>query len=72
MIDSCPVERLEHAIGKKYGYVDLRHSLEFFGKCPEYGSGESKQKPTGHVDGSLKLRFAESQTTLYLRQMAQI
>lgn len=35
MIDSCPVERLEHAIGKKYGYVDLRHSLEFFGRCPE-------------------------------------
>ena len=35
MIDSCPVERLEHAIGKKYGYADLRHSLEFFGKCPE-------------------------------------
>jgi Fur family ferric uptake transcriptional regulator len=35
MIDSCPVEELEHAIGKKYGYVDLRHSLEFFGKCPE-------------------------------------
>jgi Fur family ferric uptake transcriptional regulator len=35
MIDACPVERLEHAIGKKYGYTDLRHSLEFFGKCPE-------------------------------------
>jgi Fur family transcriptional regulator, ferric uptake regulator len=35
MIDSCPVEQLEHAIGKKYGYTDLRHSLEFFGKCPE-------------------------------------
>jgi Fur family ferric uptake transcriptional regulator len=35
MIDSCPVEQLESAIGKKYGYVDLRHSLEFFGKCPE-------------------------------------
>src|SRR5246500_3719740 len=35
MIDSCPVEKLEHAIGKKYGYVDLRHSLEFFGRCPE-------------------------------------
>jgi Fur family transcriptional regulator, ferric uptake regulator len=35
MIDSCPVERLEHVIEKKYGYIDLRHSLEFFGKCPE-------------------------------------
>jgi Fur family transcriptional regulator, ferric uptake regulator len=35
MIDSCPVEEFEHVIGKKYGYVDLRHSLEFFGKCPE-------------------------------------
>jgi Fur family transcriptional regulator, ferric uptake regulator len=41
MIDSCPVERLEHAIGKKYGYVDLRHSLEFFGKCPECHSSPS-------------------------------
>jgi Fe2+ or Zn2+ uptake regulation protein len=41
MIDSCPVERLEHAIGKKYGYIDLRHSLEFFGKCPECHSSPS-------------------------------
>jgi Fur family transcriptional regulator, ferric uptake regulator len=41
MIDSCPVERLEHAIGKKYGYVDLRHSLEFFGRCPECHSSPS-------------------------------
>jgi Fe2+ or Zn2+ uptake regulation protein len=41
MIDSCPVERLEHAIGQKYGYVDLRHSLEFFGRCPECHSSPS-------------------------------
>jgi Fur family transcriptional regulator, ferric uptake regulator len=35
MVDSCPVEKVEQAIGKRYGFTDLRHSLEFFGKCPE-------------------------------------
>jgi Fur family transcriptional regulator, ferric uptake regulator len=35
MIDSCPVEKVEQAIGKRYGFTDVRHSLEFFGKCPE-------------------------------------
>lgn len=35
MVDSCPVEKVEQAIGKRYGFTDVRHSLEFFGKCPE-------------------------------------
>ena len=35
MVDSCPVEKVEQAIGKRYGFTELRHSLEFFGKCPE-------------------------------------
>jgi Fur family ferric uptake transcriptional regulator len=45
MIDSCPVERLEHAIG----YVDLRHSLEFFGRCPECHSSPSDLELSGTV-----------------------
>ena len=35
MIDSCPVERVERKIEKRYGFSDIRHSLEFFGKCRE-------------------------------------
>jgi Fur family transcriptional regulator, ferric uptake regulator len=33
MIDSCPVEKVERQIEKRYGYSEIRHSLEFFGKC---------------------------------------
>jgi Fur family transcriptional regulator, ferric uptake regulator len=35
MIDSCPVERVERKIEKRYGFSDIRHSLEFFGTCRE-------------------------------------
>jgi Fe2+ or Zn2+ uptake regulation protein len=35
MIDSCPVERVERKIEKQYGFSEIRHSLEFFGKCSE-------------------------------------
>jgi Fur family transcriptional regulator, ferric uptake regulator len=35
MIDSCPVEAVERKIEKRYGFSDIRHSLEFFGRCRE-------------------------------------
>src|ERR1700736_245172 len=35
MIDSCPVEKIERRIEKEYGFSEIRHSLEFFGKCSE-------------------------------------
>jgi Fur family transcriptional regulator, ferric uptake regulator len=35
MVDACPVERYERTIEKRYGYSELRHSLEFFGKCQQ-------------------------------------
>jgi Fur family transcriptional regulator, ferric uptake regulator len=35
MIDSCPVESVERTIEKRYGFSDIRHSLEFFGTCRE-------------------------------------
>jgi Fur family ferric uptake transcriptional regulator len=35
MIDSCPVEKVERTIERRYGFSDIRHSLEFFGKCRE-------------------------------------
>jgi Fur family ferric uptake transcriptional regulator len=35
IVDSCPVEKVEHKIEKRYGYSEIRHSLEFFGKCHE-------------------------------------
>src|SRR6516165_7937988 len=33
MVDSCPVEKVERQIEQQYGYSEIRHSLEFFGKC---------------------------------------
>ena len=33
MVDSCPVEKLERQIEQQYGYSEIRHSLEFYGKC---------------------------------------
>jgi Fur family transcriptional regulator, ferric uptake regulator len=33
MVDSCPVESVERTIEKRYGFSDIRHSLEFFGRC---------------------------------------
>jgi len=33
MVDSCPVEKVERQIERRYGYSEIRHSLEFFGKC---------------------------------------
>jgi Fe2+ or Zn2+ uptake regulation protein len=35
MIDSCPVEKVERKIEEEYGFSEIRHSLEFFGKCWE-------------------------------------
>ena len=35
MIDSCPVEKVERKIEKRYGFSGIRHSLEFFGICRE-------------------------------------
>lgn len=31
----CPVSELEHQLALTHGFTGLRHSLEFFGKCPE-------------------------------------
>jgi len=33
MVDACPVEKVERRIEKRYGFSEIRHSLEFFGKC---------------------------------------
>jgi Fur family transcriptional regulator, ferric uptake regulator len=35
IIDSCPVEKVERKIERRYGFSDIRHSLEYFGKCRE-------------------------------------
>jgi Fe2+ or Zn2+ uptake regulation protein len=31
---SCPVQALEKQIGKKSGFKNIYHELEFFGQCP--------------------------------------
>lgn len=33
IVNSCPVRNAERQIEKQYGFSDLHHSLEFFGKC---------------------------------------
>jgi len=35
IVGSCPAEKVERRIEKRYGFSDIRHSLEFFGKCRE-------------------------------------
>jgi Fur family ferric uptake transcriptional regulator len=35
IVDSCPVEKVERKIEQRYGYSEIRHSLEYFGKCRE-------------------------------------
>jgi Fe2+ or Zn2+ uptake regulation protein len=35
MVEACPVQDYQRTIERRYGYADLKHSLEFFGKCPE-------------------------------------
>jgi Fe2+ or Zn2+ uptake regulation protein len=35
IVDSCPVEKVERKIERRYGFSDIRHSLEYFGKCSE-------------------------------------
>lgn len=32
---SCPVQELEHQIGRASGFRNLYHELEFFGQCPQ-------------------------------------
>ncbi len=39
MVDSCPVSSVERKIEKQYGFSHVRHSLEFFGECPECNDG---------------------------------
>ena len=34
MVEACPVQAYQRTIERRYGYADLKHSLEFFGKCP--------------------------------------
>ncbi|MBS0657380.1 MAG: transcriptional repressor [Verrucomicrobia bacterium] len=33
--DECPVEKMERALARKHGFTEIRHSLEFFGRCPD-------------------------------------
>ncbi|MBV9658937.1 MAG: transcriptional repressor [Verrucomicrobia bacterium] len=36
MLDEpCPVEPLERKLRRHYGYAEVKHSLEFFGRCPD-------------------------------------
>jgi Fur family transcriptional regulator, ferric uptake regulator len=35
LVDDCPVEKLERDLARRHGFTEIRHSLEFFGKCPE-------------------------------------
>lgn len=35
LVDKCPVEQMERDLARRHGFTEIRHSLEFFGKCPE-------------------------------------
>lgn len=33
--NSCPVHEAERRIEREFGFTNLQHSLEFFGRCPD-------------------------------------
>jgi Fe2+ or Zn2+ uptake regulation protein len=35
LVEECPVAKLERDLARRHGFTEIRHSLEFFGKCPE-------------------------------------
>lgn len=42
--EPCPLGGIESRIAKKYGFEDLTHSLEFFGRCGECSSRSASAK----------------------------
>lgn len=43
LTDECPVEKMEAALAAKHGFTQIRHSLEFFGKCPDCTRKEAEK-----------------------------
>ena len=43
--EPCPLGGIESRIAEKYGFEDLTHSLEFFGRCGDCGPGSAPAKP---------------------------
>jgi Fur family transcriptional regulator, ferric uptake regulator len=35
IVNACPVSKIERQIEKEYGFSDIHHSLEFFGRCSD-------------------------------------
>lgn len=35
MEEECPVGKFERRLGRKYGFTEVTHSLQFFGRCPD-------------------------------------
>jgi Fe2+ or Zn2+ uptake regulation protein len=44
----CPLAETERQVAEHYGFRDLSHSLEFFGRCPE--CSEADEEPSGLLD----------------------
>ena len=58
--DECPAAQMESALADKYGFTELRHSLEFFGRCPQEkdnctinGSAQKRQKAAARLRDGL-------------------
>ncbi len=39
----CPVEKLEREVGRRTGFSEVYHELQFYGVCPDCGDGKSKE-----------------------------
>jgi Fe2+ or Zn2+ uptake regulation protein len=40
IVNRCPVQDVERQVEEQYGFSDLHHSLEFFGKCRDCNRSE--------------------------------
>jgi Fur family ferric uptake transcriptional regulator len=36
---ACPVEKLEREVGRRTGFKEVYHELQFYGVCPQCGAG---------------------------------
>jgi Fur family ferric uptake transcriptional regulator len=44
-LDDCVLGEVESSLARRYGFVEIRHRLEFFGVCPECQQARRQLRP---------------------------
>lgn len=44
-LDDCVLEEVESSLARRYGYVEIKHRLEFFGVCPDCQQARNRPAP---------------------------